>query len=49
MAVSGWDQPVRVFALVRTAAALEADPDVAGLLEAAAVEEARREIGRAHV
>ena len=43
MAVSGWDQPVRVFALVRTAAALAADPDVAGLLEAAAVEEARRE------
>ena len=43
MAVSGWDQPVRVFALVRTAAALEADPDVAGLLEAAAVEEARRD------
>ena len=28
VAVSGWDQPVRVFALVRTAAALEADPDV---------------------
>ena len=43
MAVSGWDQPVRVFALVRTAAALEADPDMAGLLEAAAVEEARRD------
>lgn len=43
VAVSGWDQPVRVFALVRTAAALEADPDVAGLLEAAAVEEARRD------
>ncbi len=43
MAVSGWDQPVRVFALVRTAAALAADPDVAGLLEAAAVEEARRD------
>lgn len=43
VAVSGWDQPVRVFALVRTAAALEADPDVAGLLEAATVEEARRD------
>lgn len=43
MAVSGWDQPVRVFALVRTAAALAADPDVAGLLETATVEEARRD------
>ena len=43
MAVSGWDQPVRVFALVRIAAALEADPDVAGFLEAATVEEARRD------
>jgi len=43
VAVSGWDQPVRVFALVRIAAALEADPDVAGFLEAATVEEARRD------
>ncbi len=43
MAVSGWDQPVRVFALVRIATALEADPDVAGFLEAATVEEARRD------
>ena len=42
VAVSGWDQPVRVFALVRIAA-LEADPDVAGFLEAATVEEARRD------
>ena len=43
VAVSGWDQPVRVFALVRIATALEADPDVAGFLEAATVEEARRD------
>jgi len=43
VAVSGWDQPVRVFALVRIAAAMEADPDVAGFLEAATVEEARRD------
>ncbi|TFH51625.1 hypothetical protein E4J66_11320 [Actinomyces viscosus] len=41
VAAFGWDQPVRVFALVRTAEALAADPDVAELLEAATVEEAR--------
>ena len=41
VAVHGWDQPVRVFALVRTAEALETDRDVAGLLDAATVEEAR--------
>ena len=41
VATHGWDQPVRVFALVRTAEALEADPDVADLLDAATVEEAR--------
>ena len=41
VAAHGWDQPVRVFALVRTAEALEADPDVADLLDAATVEEAR--------
>ena len=39
VAAHGWDQPVRVFALVRTAEALEADPDVADLLDTA--EEAR--------
>ena len=33
VAAHGWDQPVRVFALVRTAEALEADPDVADLLQ----------------
>jgi len=41
VAAHGWDQPVRVFALVRTAEALEADPDVADLLDTATVEEAR--------
>ena len=41
VAAFGWDQPVRVFALVRTAEALAADPDIAELLEAATVEEAR--------
>ena len=41
VAARGWDQPVRVFALVRTAEALESDPDVAGLLDTATVEEAR--------
>ena len=41
VAAHGWDQPVRVFALVRTAAALEQDPALAGLLDAATVEEAR--------
>ena len=41
VAVSGWDQPVQVFALVRAAEALQADPDIAGLLDAATVEEAR--------
>lgn len=41
VAVSGWDQPVRVFALVRAADALRTDPDIAGLLDAATVEGAR--------
>ena len=41
VAARGWDQPVRVFALVRTAEAIESDPDVAGLLDTATVEEAR--------
>ena len=41
VAAHGWDQPVRVFALVRTAEALETDPDVAELLDTATVEEAR--------
>ncbi len=34
VATAGWDAPVRVFALVNTAAALEADPSLAGLLDA---------------
>ncbi|OMG12663.1 PPA1309 family protein [Actinomyces naeslundii] len=41
VAAFGWDQPVRVFALVRTNEALAADPDVAELLDAATVEESR--------
>ena len=39
-AARGWDAPVGVFALVRTAA-LAQEPDLAGLLDAAAIEEAR--------
>ena len=35
VAAHGWDQPVRVFALVRAAEALETDPDVAELLDTA--------------
>lgn len=41
VAQAGWDAPVRVFALVRTAAALKADPDLAQLLDDAAVAEAQ--------
>ena len=41
VAAFGWDQPVRVFALARTAEALRADPDLAEFLDASAVEEAR--------
>ena len=41
VAAFGWDQPVRVFALVRTNEALAADPDIAELLDAATVEESR--------
>lgn len=40
-AARGWDAPVGVFALVRTAAALAQDPDLAGLLDTAAIEEVR--------
>ncbi len=32
VATAGWDGPVRVFALVRTAAAIEAEPGLAGQL-----------------
>ena len=41
MAAFGWDQPVRVFALARTAEALRTDPDLAEFLDASTVEEAR--------
>jgi len=41
VAAFGWDQPVRVFALARTAEALRTDPDLAEFLDASAVEEAR--------
>ena len=41
VAAFGWDQPVRVFALVRTDEALATDPDIAELLDAATVEESR--------
>ena len=41
VAAFGWDQPVRVFALVRTNEALAADPDIAELLDADTVDESR--------
>ena len=41
VAAFGWDQPVRVFALARTAETLRTDPDLAEFLDASAVEEAR--------
>ncbi|WP_203234232.1 PPA1309 family protein [Actinomyces sp. 565] len=40
-ASSGWDAPVGVFALVRTAAALQEDPMLERMLDAAALAEAR--------
>ena len=43
MSHRGWDAPVAVFALVRTAAALEADPDLAAVLDEEAVAEARQD------
>nr|WP_300337230.1 PPA1309 family protein [Actinomyces sp.] len=43
MSHRGWDAPVAVFALVRTAAALETDPDLAAVLDEEAVAEARRD------
>ena len=39
----GWDAPVGIFALVRTAAALEQDPALAEVLDDAALAEARRD------
>ena len=44
VAAFGWDQPVRVFALARTAEALRTDPDLAEFLDASAVEEARTDL-----
>ncbi|GAA2719354.1 PPA1309 family protein [Cellulomonas aerilata] len=41
VASAGWDGPVRVFALVRTAAALDASPELAGQLPADVVAAAR--------
>ena len=43
VAQRGWDAPARVFALVRTAAALEQDPALAELLDDAALAQARRD------
>lgn len=43
VATAGWDAPVRVFALVRTAAALAASPELAGQLPAEVVAAARRD------
>ncbi|WNB86136.1 PPA1309 family protein [Cellulomonas sp. ATA003] len=41
VATAGWDGPVRVFALVRTARALEASPELADQLPAEVVDAAR--------
>jgi len=43
VAAAGWDAPVRVFALVRTQAALEAEPTLAAQLEPATLEAAQLE------
>ncbi|MBU4214467.1 MAG: hypothetical protein KJ792_07410 [Actinobacteria bacterium] len=43
VAGAGWDAPVRVFALVRTAAALEAEPGLADQLDHAVLEGARHQ------
>ncbi|WKR21417.1 PPA1309 family protein [Actinomyces israelii] len=43
VAQRGWDAPARVFALVRTAAALEQDPALAELLDDAALAQARHD------
>lgn len=42
-ATGGWDAPVRVFALVRTATALAASPELAAQLPAEVVADARRD------
>ncbi|MGZ4602120.1 MAG: PPA1309 family protein [Kineosporiaceae bacterium] len=41
VAAAGWDGPVRLFALVRTAGALARDPDLAGRLPSDVVDAAR--------
>ncbi|WP_172192430.1 PPA1309 family protein [Actinomyces faecalis] len=43
MSHRGWDAPVAVFALVRTATALETDPDLATVLDEAALAEAQQD------
>ena len=43
VAQRGWDGPVTVFALVRTAAALAQDPELAEVLDDAALAEAQRD------
>lgn len=43
VAAAGWDGPVRVFALVRTQAALEAEPTLAAQLDPAVLAAARAE------
>ncbi|MCG2799263.1 MAG: PPA1309 family protein [Cellulomonas sp.] len=43
VAAAGWDAPVRVFALVRTMAALEAEPGLADQLDHAVLEGARHQ------
>ncbi|KGM13039.1 hypothetical protein N869_16535, partial [Cellulomonas bogoriensis 69B4 = DSM 16987] len=43
VAAGGWDGPVRVFALVGTARALEAEPDLAGQLPAQVVAAAAKD------
>lgn len=42
VATRGWDQPVRLFALVRTADSLKASPELASILPKEAVEEAEK-------
>ncbi len=44
VATGGWDGPVRVFALVETARALETDPSLASQLPAEVVAAARRDL-----
>lgn len=43
VATAGWDAPVRVFALVRTAAAIERDPSLANRLPTEVIENAQQD------